>query len=160
MTPAARLLSSSTCIIVRGIKRLVSKLPTAMNHLIAPQVIQFWEDKVMPCCSVTTLRNQLSSQMCCSTSFKLPWGQRHTPCDIPCYVQAKAYGPGVSGALFGAGWWFWVDACASSDVKVPFVQVNNVAMPLVVLVDTQCCNESGDMCYSICLAWSRHWRSS
>ncbi|KAK9809248.1 hypothetical protein WJX72_012057 [[Myrmecia] bisecta] len=36
--------------------------------------------------------------------------------------KAKAYGPGVSGALFGAAWWFWVDACAASDTKVPFVQ--------------------------------------
>lgn len=41
-----------------------------------------------------------------------------------CFLQAKAYGPGVSGALFGAGWWFWVDACASSAIKVPFVQAS------------------------------------
>jgi len=27
-------------------------------------------------------------------------------------------GPTISGALFGAGWWFWADACTSSDVKV------------------------------------------
>ena len=37
-------------------------------------------------------------------------------------LQAKAYGPGVSGALFGGGWWFWVDACAASHTQVPFVQ--------------------------------------
>ena len=37
-------------------------------------------------------------------------------------VQAKAYGPGISGALFGGGWWFWVDACAASHTEVPFVQ--------------------------------------
>lgn len=37
-------------------------------------------------------------------------------------MQAKAYGPGISGALFGGGWWFWVDACAASHTKVPFVQ--------------------------------------
>ncbi|CAK0778991.1 hypothetical protein CVIRNUC_004677 [Coccomyxa viridis] len=36
--------------------------------------------------------------------------------------KAKAYGPGVSGALFGGGWWFWVDACAASGTQVPFVQ--------------------------------------
>ena len=37
-------------------------------------------------------------------------------------MQAKAYGPGISGALFGGGWWFWVDACAASHTQVPFVQ--------------------------------------
>ena len=37
-------------------------------------------------------------------------------------LQAKAYGPGISGALFGGGWWFWVDACAASHTQVPFVQ--------------------------------------
>ncbi|KMZ76404.1 putative Transmembrane protein 50a [Zostera marina] len=30
-------------------------------------------------------------------------------------------GPGISGAVFGAGWWFWVDAVVCSFVKVPFV---------------------------------------
>ena len=38
-------------------------------------------------------------------------------------TQAREYGPGMSGALFGAGWWFWVDACAASGVNIPFVQV-------------------------------------
>jgi hypothetical protein len=44
--------------------------------------------------------------------------------DISCplLLQAKAYGPGLAGALFGGGWWFWVDACAASNTKVPFVQ--------------------------------------
>lgn len=36
--------------------------------------------------------------------------------------KAKTYGPVLSGALFGAGWWFWVDAVCSSDMKIPFVQ--------------------------------------
>ncbi|KAK9111778.1 hypothetical protein Scep_019297 [Stephania cephalantha] len=31
------------------------------------------------------------------------------------------FGPGVSGAVFGAGWWFWVDAVVCSAVKVSFV---------------------------------------
>ncbi|KAL0438024.1 UNVERIFIED_CONTAM: hypothetical protein Slati_2285400 [Sesamum latifolium] len=31
------------------------------------------------------------------------------------------FGPGVSGAVFGTGWWFWVDAVVCSSVKVPFV---------------------------------------
>ncbi|XP_047050048.1 transmembrane protein 50 homolog [Lolium rigidum] len=30
-------------------------------------------------------------------------------------------GPGVAGALFGAGWWFWVDAVVCSAVKVSFI---------------------------------------
>ena len=38
-------------------------------------------------------------------------------------AQAKAYGPIVSGALFGAGWWFWVDAVTCSSVQIPFPQV-------------------------------------
>lgn len=31
------------------------------------------------------------------------------------------FGPGVAGAVFGAGWWFWVDAVVCSSVKIPFV---------------------------------------
>lgn len=34
--------------------------------------------------------------------------------------KAKSYGPMISGALFGAGWWFWVDAVVCSQHKVPF----------------------------------------
>jgi hypothetical protein len=30
-------------------------------------------------------------------------------------------GPGVAGALFGAGWWFWVDAVVCSAAAVPFL---------------------------------------
>lgn len=36
--------------------------------------------------------------------------------------KAAAYGPTISGALFGGGWWFWVDAVAASQTNVPFVQ--------------------------------------
>ncbi|KAJ0733261.1 hypothetical protein HanPI659440_Chr11g0406361 [Helianthus annuus] len=31
------------------------------------------------------------------------------------------FGPGVAGAVFGAGWWFWVDAVVCSAVKVSFL---------------------------------------
>ncbi|XP_010277682.1 PREDICTED: transmembrane protein 50 homolog isoform X1 [Nelumbo nucifera] len=31
------------------------------------------------------------------------------------------FGPGFAGAVFGAGWWFWVDAVVCSSVKVGFV---------------------------------------
>uniref|UniRef100_A0A803QVJ3 Transmembrane protein 50A n=1 Tax=Cannabis sativa TaxID=3483 RepID=A0A803QVJ3_CANSA len=31
------------------------------------------------------------------------------------------FGPGVSGAIFGAGWWFWIDAVVCSSVKVSFL---------------------------------------
>mmetsp|Transcript_28844 Transcript_28844/g.52979 ORF Transcript_28844/g.52979 Transcript_28844/m.52979 type:complete len:166 (+) Transcript_28844:36-533(+) len=34
--------------------------------------------------------------------------------------KSKVYGPIISGALFGAGWWFWIDAVACSTVSVPF----------------------------------------
>ena len=32
------------------------------------------------------------------------------------------YGPVASGALFGAGWWFWVDAVCTSRLNIPFYQ--------------------------------------
>jgi hypothetical protein len=32
-----------------------------------------------------------------------------------------AVGPGVSGAVFGAAWWFWVDAVVCSATAVPFL---------------------------------------
>lgn len=31
------------------------------------------------------------------------------------------FGPGIAGAVFGAGWWFWVDAVVCSSVKVSFL---------------------------------------
>lgn len=31
------------------------------------------------------------------------------------------FGPGVAGAVFGAGWWFWVDAVVCSSVTVSFL---------------------------------------
>lgn len=30
-------------------------------------------------------------------------------------------GPGIAGAVFGAGWWFWVDAVVCSAVKISFL---------------------------------------
>ncbi|GLJ13745.1 hypothetical protein SUGI_0219390 [Cryptomeria japonica] len=31
------------------------------------------------------------------------------------------FGPGLSGAVFGAGWWIWVDAVVCSSSKVSFL---------------------------------------
>ncbi|KAB2046232.1 hypothetical protein E1A91_D01G220300v1 [Gossypium mustelinum] len=31
------------------------------------------------------------------------------------------FSPGVAGAVFGAGWWFWVDAVVCSSVHISFV---------------------------------------
>ncbi|MBA0677188.1 hypothetical protein Goari_018607, partial [Gossypium aridum] len=31
------------------------------------------------------------------------------------------FSPGVAGAVFGAGWWFWVDAVVCSSVNISFV---------------------------------------
>ncbi|CAK9171730.1 unnamed protein product [Ilex paraguariensis] len=31
------------------------------------------------------------------------------------------FGSGIAGAVFGAGWWFWVDAVVCSSVKVSFL---------------------------------------
>ncbi|KAH9572455.1 hypothetical protein CY35_02G151400 [Sphagnum magellanicum] len=30
-------------------------------------------------------------------------------------------GPGLAGAVFGAGWWFWFDAVVCSEITVPFL---------------------------------------
>lgn len=32
------------------------------------------------------------------------------------------YGTGIAGALFGIGWWAWIDACVTSPTKVTFLQ--------------------------------------
>lgn len=40
--------------------------------------------------------------------------------------QVRAHGPGLAGALFGAGWCFWVDAVlvnAQHGNKLPFLAV-------------------------------------
>lgn len=31
------------------------------------------------------------------------------------------FGPGLAGAVFGAGWWIWVDAVVCSSVKISFL---------------------------------------
>lgn len=36
--------------------------------------------------------------------------------------HGKRWGPSFAGALFGAGWWFWVDAVAVSTQHIPFSQ--------------------------------------
>lgn len=42
------------------------------------------------------------------------------------FLQVRAHGPGLAGALFGAGWCFWVDAVlvnAQHGHKLPFLAV-------------------------------------
>lgn len=39
--------------------------------------------------------------------------------DIP--ELLAIFGPGIAGAVFGAGWWFWVDAVVCSSIVVSFV---------------------------------------
>ncbi|KAJ6819696.1 transmembrane protein 50A [Iris pallida] len=41
--------------------------------------------------------------------------------DNNCSLMWDIFGPGVAGAVFGAGWWFWVDAVVCSSVKVSFL---------------------------------------
>ncbi len=57
------------------------------------------------------------------------------PCNLSCdyYIsprviefwneRGKQWGTIASGALFGAGWWFWVDAVCTNSHKIPFDQV-------------------------------------
>lgn len=40
-----------------------------------------------------------------------------------CRTKSEKYGPGLSGALFGVGSWIWLDAIATSSIKIPFSQV-------------------------------------
>lgn len=53
-------------------------------------------------------------------------------------TKAKAYGPIASGALFGAGWWFWLDAVVCSGVKVPFDQYIPGIVATLALVMINC----------------------
>lgn len=41
--------------------------------------------------------------------------------DNNCSLMWKIMGPGVAGAVFGSGWWFWVDAVVCSSVKISFL---------------------------------------
>ncbi|KAG0497606.1 hypothetical protein HPP92_002297 [Vanilla planifolia] len=41
--------------------------------------------------------------------------------DNNCLALWGVFGPGVAGAVFAAGWWFWVDAVVCSAVKVSFL---------------------------------------
>jgi hypothetical protein len=54
--------------------------------------------------------------------------------------RAKAYGPMLSGALFGAGWWFWLDAvaCNATGTRPPFAQYIPGIIATVALVMTNC----------------------
>lgn len=49
------------------------------------------------------------------------------------------FGPGVAGAVFGAGWWFWVDAVVCSAVKVSFVHYLPGSSPISPLCMSPCC---------------------
>lgn len=42
---------------------------------------------------------------------------------------AQGYGPIIAGALFGAGWWFWVDAVVCTSHKIPFPEVGGLLWP-------------------------------
>eukprot|EP00877_Chromochloris_zofingiensis_P002392 jgi/Chrzof1/12153/Cz06g23030.t1 len=52
--------------------------------------------------------------------------------------KAKSYGPIVAGALFGAGWWFWVDAVVCNSHKVPADQYIPGIVATLALVMINC----------------------
>jgi len=52
--------------------------------------------------------------------------------------KAKAYGPGFSGALFGAGWWFYVDAVTNSTTTIPFIQFLPGIIATLALIMINC----------------------
>ncbi|EOA38576.1 hypothetical protein CARUB_v10010396mg [Capsella rubella] len=47
------------------------------------------------------------------------WRRDHRAMDLA--ELWAIFGPGFSGAVFGTGWWFWVDAVVCSSTQVPFL---------------------------------------
>jgi hypothetical protein len=87
--------------------------PVTENDVIPPPAV------LMPC--IVGAYAYVHKQQSIWGEWLLHELKSHYQASIP--VQAKQYGPGVSGALFGAGWWFWLDAIGSASVKIPFKQV-------------------------------------
>ncbi|EFJ44911.1 hypothetical protein VOLCADRAFT_118500, partial [Volvox carteri f. nagariensis] len=52
--------------------------------------------------------------------------------------RGRTWGPIASGALFGAGWWFWVDAVCISHHKVPFDQYLPGIIATLALIMINC----------------------
>ncbi|KXZ55178.1 hypothetical protein GPECTOR_3g324 [Gonium pectorale] len=52
--------------------------------------------------------------------------------------RGRTWGPIASGALFGAGWWFWVDAVCISNHKVPFDQYIPGIIATLALIMINC----------------------
>lgn len=52
--------------------------------------------------------------------------------------KAKGYGPIIAGMLFGAGWWFWVDAVACTSHKIPFDQYLPGIIATLALIMINC----------------------
>ena len=48
------------------------------------------------------------------------------------------FGPGIAGAVFGAGWWFWVDAVVCSAVAVSFVHYLPGSLSLSIELFSPC----------------------
>lgn len=72
---------------------------------------------------------------------RMPVAMRGPPClphAGPYRSQAKSYGPIISGALFGAGWWFWVDAVTCTPHKVPFDQYLPGIIATLALIMINC----------------------
>ena len=49
--------------------------------------------------------------------------------------QLNEYGTGVAGALFGAGWWVWIDAVTCAYRKIPFAHhLPGIIMTLSIIL--------------------------
>ncbi|GER37776.1 transmembrane protein 50a, partial [Striga asiatica] len=53
--------------------------------------------------------------------LKLVWKKKDSILEMDLGELLAIFGPGIAGAVFGTGWWFWVDAVVCSSVKIPFV---------------------------------------
>eukprot|EP01024_Parvocaulis_polyphysoides_P024585 TRINITY_DN22487_c0_g2_i6.p2 TRINITY_DN22487_c0_g2~~TRINITY_DN22487_c0_g2_i6.p2 ORF type:complete len:159 (-),score=19.46 TRINITY_DN22487_c0_g2_i6:313-789(-) len=49
--------------------------------------------------------------------------------------RLKLYGPGISGVLFGAGWWFWIDAVVMHSVPFPQYLPGFIATIAVIMIN-------------------------
>ncbi|KAH7679222.1 putative membrane protein [Dioscorea alata] len=66
-------------------------------------------------------------------------------------------GPGIAGAVFGAGWWFWVDAVVCSSVQVSFLHYLPGIFATLAALMFNCVNKD-DISYDYSPYGESEWR--
>ena len=137
----------------------MATLCQTVAYLIPPYVVQFWEEKVRgergrgarrrrrrrcwralltSVCIFPRRRRRPTLLLLKSNLPPLLTPLSTTRAQPPPKKQAKSYGPILSGALFGAGWWFWVDAVVCNAHKVPFDQYIPGIVATLALIMINC----------------------